>query len=257
MAAEDLKRGDRVRTPNGDVGTVESVASRYVVVKEDSGYAWRGLADDCSRLDAVHVPEREEQTMAKVGDRIRCPQCGSTVLVESRNGAPRLGYHTSPKTGLTCDAVDSDATKMDLTEVEIAPDGGVEVCVDPSGDEAAAAQYAVMSATSALCPYCSRSVSMSRGSLGEHRAHGGVCDGAGRRVSSFDAYGRAVLMAAADSRGQQINRGDRVRRHDDGSVGRVVEVGDDRLSVVWESGPGTREIGTPAFATPSYKVTKA
>lgn len=258
----DLKRGDRVRTPNGDVGTVESVASRYVVVKEDSGYAWRGLADDCQRMEAT--------TMAsfKPGDRVRdlTDRAVGTVIGEPNESnvqyrtdsgkvvsvhptkvqkmammetfvAKAVGHRGNELGSWESNTVDgamraadsaapkgaeitirgettSDGTnhgkgrgrvvavregmagrwqRMDLTEVKVAPDGGVEVCVDPSGDEAAAAQYAVMSATSALCPYCSRSVAMSRGSLGEHRAHGGVCDGAGRRVASFDALGRAVL----------------------------------------------------------------
>lgn len=49
----------------------------------------------------------------------------------------------------------------------------------------------------AACPYCEYSTTLdARERIGDHRTHGGVCDGSGRAVAKFDGVGRAVLMAA-------------------------------------------------------------
>lgn len=50
----------------------------------------------------------------------------------------------------------------------------------------------VLMASSASCPYCTKTVAMSRATLGFHRVHGGACDGSGRAVARLDR-GRAVL----------------------------------------------------------------
>lgn len=82
------------------------------------------------------------------------------------------------------------AEKMDLTEVEVGADGSVEVCVDPSGDEAREGVLAYE--RSAACPYCSKSVALFDRKLGDHRVPGGVCDGSRREVARVE-MGRAVL----------------------------------------------------------------
>jgi ribosomal protein L24 len=251
---QDLKRGDRVRTPNGDAGTVESVASRYVVVSEDSGYTWRGLAESCHRLDAVHVPEREEQKMSisvqQVGPgyKVSCSTASEADRAEGAlkqigakfrryplggGGAEFMANGSGDKAAAALGVTNT----MDLTEVCVdGQSGDVEVCVDPSGDEAMA--YSVMSASTATCPYCVRSVAMERGSLGSHRAHGGVCDGAGRRVATLDRSGRATLMAISV---MAISVGDTVEIKDSdskfrGQRGKVLEVhADQGYAIVEES----------------------
>ena len=57
---------------------------------------------------------------------------------------------------------------------------------------------AVDMARTTHCPYCTKSVALLARTLGSHRAHGGVCDGSGRRVAEFDYAGRAVLEAQTE-----------------------------------------------------------
>lgn len=82
---------------------------------------------------------------------------------------------------------------MDLVDVNVSSDGDVNVKSDPSGDEARAGEMSLY-ATSAKCPYCTKTVAMSGATLDHHRALSGTCPGAGRSVARVE-MGRAVLMA--------------------------------------------------------------
>lgn len=48
--------------------------------------------------------------------------------------------------------------------------------------------------THAKCPYCERKTACFAQRLGDHRVPGGVCDGSGKKFSSTDIAGRAVLI---------------------------------------------------------------
>ncbi|MEO9196310.1 MAG: hypothetical protein ABI445_21875 [Polyangia bacterium] len=58
---------------------------------------------------------------------------------------------------------------------------------------------AVDMARDAKCPYCSKTVSMSARTLGDHRAVSGMCDGSRRAVSSFS---RGVAVFASPQQDQ-------------------------------------------------------
>ncbi len=86
---------------------------------------------------------------------------------------------------------------------------------------------AVDMARATRCPYCTKTVAMSRRALGDHRAEMGFCAGSGRRVAEFDSCGRVVFEAAAqtfarDSQGKEIRVGAMVAKGN-GRSGRVIE----------------------------------
>ncbi len=88
---------------------------------------------------------------------------------------------------------------------------------------------AVDLARTTRCPYCTTTVALEQRTLGQHRAHSGVCSGSGRRVAEFDSVGRAVLESqtfssdanVTDRNGQPIRRGDKVRDVKSGDTGEV------------------------------------
>jgi hypothetical protein len=183
---QELKPGDRVRTPQGHNGRVVSVDGKYVVVEEDSGYSWRGRADDCVKMSAsVHVPSREEMSMDsdsvsmagvadfKVGDKIDASRCF-------------VGYDAERFKHATVTKIIGEIMKARASD-------GVEAAVSPRlCVKMALSLDPVSMATSAACPYCRKAVSMSRATLGEHNALGGACPGSSRAVARVE-MGRAVL----------------------------------------------------------------
>ena len=208
----DLKRGARVEIlSSGERGRVRDVDGNYVVVEEDGGHA--------TRLAARDVRAFEVSTMAAV------KEVGGEVLVQHgpadkssvedklrRAGISWRDQARGKVVDASADAVRAALGSLvmhDLTEVCVEPDGAVEVCVDPSGDEARAG--ALNYERSAACPYCSKSVALFGRKLGDHRVHGGICDGAGRAVARVE-MGRAVLMAEEKDSYVRINRALRLYR---------------------------------------------
>lgn len=126
-------------------------------------------------------------------------QPGSSDEAVSANIAElvKAGHSRDQAIAIAMKEAGRSTSEHDLVEVKM-PDG-TEVCVDPKGDEAAAGLLeAVAMARAAHCPFCAKTVAMSAGVLGDHRAFVGLCDGARRRVARFDSMGRAVLFDQFD-----------------------------------------------------------
>lgn len=238
---ERAKKLGRVEGVNADHPEVKAALKKQYDAGKDPDDA---LNTVLATMDSVHVDSREETAMAteKTG---KCPVCHGTGIPLDADGTLKVhpyGNHDDRSGRATACKGNGlqPMSAMDLTEVEVAPDGGVCVEVDPSGDEAAAGTMS-MFASSATCPYCSRATSLTAfGALGDHRVAGGVCDGSGRGVASLDASGRAVLMA--------LSRGDNVTSPKHGKVGVVLDpnngtnlAGKAAALVRWDDGTQSQE----------------
>lgn len=135
---------------------------------------------DQTMADSVHVTTRDEETtMAykppafkyKVGDKIRYNDDG-------------------PQTG----RVENCGEDSRGIIYSVSRDGGGSFYVREP--QITGKMSANLMSSSASCPYCSKTVSMSRGALGDHRVPGGVCDGSGKSVARVE-MGRAVLSTTS------------------------------------------------------------
>ena len=162
----------------------------------------------CTKMDSTSPSAVSMAGRASRGDFVTCPDCKHDVPLDASeaigphdaNGAP------TADAGKYCRGSGRDAWGMKAVTHE--------------------APSAVAMATSAKCPYCVKTVSMSRGSLGHHRAPGGTCDGSGKAVERVE-FGRAVLMAsqAGSSKNWNFSPGDRVKSKAGGTyIGEVVSV---------------------------------
>lgn len=171
MSAFGFAPGDKFKTrenSSGDwyTGTVQSVTpdGRYIT-KIDGIYR-------TVTLDEKHMVRIEGGTMSAF-------DAGASVHVGSRVQL------SSGEEGRVTDMVGNRVT-VDL---------GAGEHLSTTTDHVT--EMSSLAGRRAACPYCEYSTTLdARERIGDHRTHGGVCDGSGRAVAKFDGVGRAVLMAA-------------------------------------------------------------
>lgn len=187
MADAQIKPGDKVDVDTGERGVVTHVDGRRVVIELDSGESLSTTVEHVRvAMDMVDVclpdgtqveidPSGDEVSMARAPKTlIAKPHSNGGVLVVNPDGSDT--YFMNRKKALDW----ADAAGFHL----VTPEGRA---FQISGDE-------VSMARSATCPYCRKTVAMERGgSLGDHRAYDGFCDGSGRKVARFDSDKRAVF----------------------------------------------------------------
>lgn len=236
----DKRTGSVTVRPGGDARGVGPECDVRVATKAEAEAHWQNPLHSGWKTEHSSMDRSEGTTMAKVGDRYynsgdhaNNPE-EMVVVADVGGGYFKLrGTKSGRETTVPKELLGTDRLKkMDLTEVCL-PDG-TEIKTDPSGDEARAGNFALY-AISAQCPYCHKKVSMSAGSLGNHRAPGGVCDGAGKRVQALE-QGRAVLAFSWTKPGDRVRYKGKSGPQWEGTVLKPTKQGSLVYTVRWDSG---------------------
>lgn len=170
---QELRHGDRVRTAYGDEGVVDDVSGSDIGVDLDLGQYIDVPARELTKMSVTMATDIDGREIHR-GDKIRVVTSGATGEVLSVNPSQVNYYRETPGN-------DNDHTSQPSCHPKKCKVIGYEV------------HSALSYETSATCPYCSKTVSMSRGVLGDHRDASGGCLGANRAVARFDTRGRAVF----------------------------------------------------------------